>query len=78
MCVEKLEQLIARDESSMLQIWGKGEEAPRVAPLSREACAHLQTWLAQRMTQGAIQSPVLLTAFAWLWPTAWPLTAGAA
>jgi len=46
--VEKLEQLVARDEGAMLQVWGKGQAAPRAAPRSREAYAHLQTWLAQR------------------------------
>jgi hypothetical protein len=41
--VEKLEQLVARDESSMLQGWGKDQAAPPTAPLSQEVYAHLQT-----------------------------------
>jgi len=70
-------QLGARDGGYVLQVLGKGQAAPREAPLSREAYAHLQTWLAERAAQGAIETPVLFTAFAGPRPTARRLTAGA-
>ena len=41
--VEKLEQLVARDESSMLQGWGKDQAAPPRRRSVREVYAHLQT-----------------------------------
>jgi integrase/recombinase XerD len=71
-------QLGARDGGYVLQVLGKGQAAPREAPLSREAYAHLQTWLAARATQGAVETPVIFTAFAGPRPTARRLTAGAA
>jgi site-specific recombinase XerD len=71
-------QLSARDGGYVLQVLGKGQATPREAPLSREAYAHLQTWLAQRVAQGGVETPVIFTAFAGPRPTARQLTAGAA
>ena len=71
-------QLSARDGGYVLQVLGKGQSVPREAPLSREAYAHLQTWLAQRAAQGGGATPVIFTAFAGPRPTARRLTAGAA
>jgi integrase/recombinase XerD len=71
-------QLSARDGGYVLQVLGKGQAAPREAPLSREAYAHLQPWLAARVAQGGVETPVLFTAFAGPRPTARRLTAGAA
>jgi len=71
-------QLSARDGGYVLQVLGKGQAAPREAPLSQEAYAHLQTWRAQRAAQGGVETPILLTAFAGPRPTARRLTAGAA
>ena len=71
-------QLSARDGGYVLQVLGKGQAVPREAPLSREAYAHLQTWLAQRAAQGGGATPVIFTAFAGPRPTARRLTAGAA
>jgi integrase/recombinase XerD len=71
-------QLSARDGGYVLQVLGKGQAAPREAPLSREAYAHLQTWLAQRAAQSGVETPVIFTAFAGPRPTARRLTAGAA
>jgi integrase/recombinase XerD len=71
-------QLGARDGGYVLQVLGKGQAAPREAPLSREAYAHLQTWLAQRAAQSGVDTPVIFTAFAGPRPTARRLTAGAA
>jgi len=71
-------QLSARDGGYVLQVLGKGQAAPREAPLSREAYAHLQTWLAQRAAQGGGATPVIFAAFAGPRPTARRLTAGAA
>jgi integrase/recombinase XerD len=70
-------QLGARDGGYVLQVLGKGQAAPREAPLSREAYAHLQTWLAARAALGGVETPVLFTAFAGPRPTARRLTAGA-
>lgn len=71
-------QLSARDGGYVLQVLGKGQATPREAPLSREAYAHLQTWLAQRAAQSGVETPVIFTAFAGPRPTARRLTAGAA
>lgn len=71
-------QLSARDGGYVLQVLGKGQATPREAPLSREAYAHIHAWLAQRAAQGAVETPVIFTAFAGPRPTARRLTAGAA
>jgi integrase/recombinase XerD len=71
-------QLSARDGGYVLQVLGKGQAAPREAPLSREAYAHLQTWLAARAARGGVETPVIFTAFAGPRPAARRLTAGAA
>ena len=72
--VEKLEQLVARDESSMLQGWGKDQAAPPGAAQSGGLRTPPDlTGVADG--PGRRSSPVLLTAFAGPWPTAWPLTA---
>lgn len=71
-------QLSARDGGYVLQVLGKGQAAPREAPLNREAYAHLQAWLAARAAQGGVETPVIFTAFAGPRPTARRLTAGAA
>jgi len=71
-------QLSARDGGYVLQVLGKGQAAPREAPLSREAYAHLQAWLAARAAQAGVETPVIFTAFAGPRPTARRLTARAA
>jgi integrase/recombinase XerD len=71
-------QLSARDGGYVLQVLGKGQAAPREAPLSQEAQRHIQAWLAQRAAQGGVATPVIFTAFAGPRPTARRLTAGAA
>jgi integrase/recombinase XerD len=71
-------QLSARDGGYVLQVLGKGQAVPREAPLSREAYAHIQAWLAERAAQGAVETPVIFTAFAGPRTTARRLTAGAA
>lgn len=70
-------QLSARDGGYVLQVLGKGQATPREAPLSQEAYARIQTWLAQRTAAG-IETPVLFTAFAGPRLTMRPVTAGAA
>jgi integrase/recombinase XerD len=71
-------QLSTRDGGYVLQVLGKGQATPREAPLSREAYAHLQAWLAERAAQSGVETPVIFTAFAGPRPTARRLTAGAA
>ena len=71
-------QLSARDGGYVLQVLGKGQAAPREAPLSQEAQRHIQAWLAERAAQGGVATPVIFTAFAGPRPTARRLTAGAA
>ena len=41
-------QVTTRDGASFLQVLGKRQHAPREAPLSHEAAAAIQAWLAQR------------------------------
>ena len=41
-------QVTTRDGASFLQVLGKRQQAPREAPLSHEAAAAIQAWLAQR------------------------------
>ncbi len=41
-------QVTTRDGAYFLQVLGKRQHAPREAPLSQEAAAAIQTWLAQR------------------------------
>ena len=70
-------QLSARDGGYVLQVLGKGQATPREAPLSQEAYAHLQAWLARRVTTG-LETPSIFTAFAGPRLTTRQLTAGAA
>jgi len=53
-------QLTVRHGSFFLQILGKNDTEARDAPLSQEAYAHIQAWLARR----PIESPSLFTSFA--------------
>ena len=71
-------QLSARDGGYVLQVLGKGQAQPREAPLSQEAYAHLQAWLAQQVAQSAVETPGIFTAFAGPRLTGRRLTAGAA
>jgi integrase/recombinase XerD len=70
-------QVSTRDGGYVLQVLGKGQATPREAPLSQEAYARIQAWLAIRATTG-IETSSIFTAFAGLQPTARRLTAGAA
>jgi site-specific recombinase XerD len=69
-------QLVAREESFLLEIVGKNQTAPRLAPLSHEAYASIQAWLARR----PVASPYVFTSFAGKGqrPTARPLHLSAA
>ena len=53
-------QLTARDGRFVLQVLGKNETVPREAPLSQEAYALIQAWLARR----PVESAYLFTSFA--------------
>jgi integrase len=71
-------QVTPRDGSYFLQVLGKRQHTPREAPLSQEAAAAIQTWLAQRGT-GRPDTP-LFTRFAgggWR-PTTAPLSVSSA
>jgi integrase len=53
-------QLLQREGSVLLEIIGKNQTAPRLAPLSREAYASIEAWLARR----PVASPYVFTSFA--------------
>jgi site-specific recombinase XerD len=56
----KLDQIRPKGSSYVVLVRGKNDVEAREAPLSREAYAHIETWLAQR----PVRSSVLFTAFA--------------
>ena len=71
-------QVTTRDGASFLQVLGKRQHTPREAPLSQEAAAAIQNWLAQRGV-GRPDTP-LFTRFAgggWR-PTTAPLSVSSA
>ena len=71
-------QVTTRDGASFLQVLGKRQHTPREAPLSQEAAAAIQNWLAQRGA-GRPDTP-LFTRFAgggWR-PTTAPLSVSSA
>jgi len=70
-------QVSARDGGYVLQVLGKGQATPRETPLSQEAYARIQAWLAPHTAAG-IETPVIFTAFAGPRLTTRPVTAGAA
>ena len=53
-------QLLSRDGSVFLEVLGKNQTAPRLAPLSHEAYASIQAWLARR----SVASACIFTSFA--------------
>jgi integrase/recombinase XerD len=53
-------QLVSREGSFFLEVLGKNQTAPRLAPLSHEAYAAVQAWLARR----PVQSAYVFTSFA--------------
>ncbi len=53
-------QIAPKGESYVVTVQGKNDEAPREAPLSREAHRHIKTWLAQR----PVGSSYVFTGFA--------------
>jgi site-specific recombinase XerD len=53
-------QLLSRDGSFFLEVLGKNQTEPRLAPLSHEAYASIQAWLARRL----LESPYVFTSFA--------------
>lgn len=56
----KTSQIAPKGESYVVTVQGKNDEAPREAPLSREAHRHISTWLAQR----PVGSSYVFTGFA--------------
>lgn len=69
-------QLLSREGSFFLEVLGKNQTAPRLAPLSHEAYASIQAWLARR----PVESPYVFTSFAGKGnrPTAHPMHLSAA
>ena len=53
-------QLLSREGSFFLEVLGKNQTEPRLAPLSHEAYASIQAWLARR----PVESPYVFTSFA--------------
>lgn len=53
-------QLLSREGSFFLEVLGKNQIEPRLAPLSHEAYASIQAWLARR----TVESPYVFTSFA--------------
>jgi integrase len=64
-------QLLSRDSSFFLEVLGKNQTESRTTPLSHEAYAGIQAWLARR----PVESPYIFTSFAGKGhrPTARPL-----
>jgi site-specific recombinase XerD len=69
-------QLLSREGSFFLEVLGKNQTEPRLAPLSHEAYASIQAWLARR----PVESPYVFTSFAGKGnrPTARPMHLSAA
>lgn len=69
-------QLLSREGSFFLEVLGKNQTEPRLAPLSHEAYSSIQAWLARRL----LESPYVFTSFAGKGhrPTARPMHLSAA
>jgi len=69
-------QLLSRDGNFFLEVLGKNQTEARTAPLSHEAYASIQAWLARR----PVESPYVFTSFAGQGhrPTARPMHLSAA
>jgi len=69
-------QIRPQEGNFVVEVWGKNQTAPRLAPLSHEAYASLQAWLARR----PVESPYVFTSFAGRGPrpTARPMHLSAA
>lgn len=69
-------QLLSRDENFFLEVLGKNQTEHRTTPLSHEAYASIQAWLARR----PVDSPYVFTSFAGQGqrPTARPMHLSAA